>query len=353
MISATSGHVPEEMQYHLAHFILLVVSSGFATTAVVLRLWARKLQKQALALHDYLTVLGLIFALAETGVSVYSCCFPAQRRNGTVPERLGLQLLFLSPILWVTAVTTIRAAIICLYIHLFPTRSFLIASYTALAVNLVFGASAVTADCLICRPITYRWAPSMVDGSCGDQESLDMYIAILNLLQDVVVVVLPMPILWGLQMARGRKVALSCIFGIGIMICAITIYRVQVTSTIRDPTNLHAQDVYCRIALLTSLEALLGIISACLPMLRPILQKLRSSPSERGMNAVKSSISGSIPIIMRKSQMPNSSSRKQYSSEFASTTDSLWYETTMEGKCENQSSPRSKSDRVVEIVITG
>lgn len=44
-----------------------------------------------------------------------------------------------------------------------------------------------------------------------------MYIAILNLLQDVVVVVLPMPILWGLQMARSRKVALSSIFGIGIM----------------------------------------------------------------------------------------------------------------------------------------
>ena len=57
----------------------------------------------------------------------------------------------------------------------------------------------------------------MVDGSCGDQELLDMYIAILNLLQDVVVVVLPMPILWGLQMARSRKAALSCIFGIGIM----------------------------------------------------------------------------------------------------------------------------------------
>ena len=77
------------MQYHLPHFILLVVSSGFATTAVVLRFWARKIKNQPLALHDYLTVLGLvsildssepnliyspcqIFALAETGVSIYS-----------------------------------------------------------------------------------------------------------------------------------------------------------------------------------------------------------------------------------------------------------------------------------------
>lgn len=125
--------------------------------------------------------------------------------------------MFLSPILWVTAVTIIRAAIVSLYIQIFPTRSFLVACYAVLAVNTIFGGSAVIADCLICRPITYRWSGNMVGGSCGDQRSLDMYIAILNLLQDVVVVVLPMPILWGLHMARSRKVALSCIFGIGIM----------------------------------------------------------------------------------------------------------------------------------------
>lgn len=113
--------------------------------------------------------------------------------------------------------TTIRAAIIFLYIQIFPTRSFLVACYVVLAVNTLFGASAVIADCLICQPITYRWEPAMVDGSCGDQKSLDMFIAIVNFLQDVVVVILPMPILWGLQIARSKKAALSCIFGVGIM----------------------------------------------------------------------------------------------------------------------------------------
>lgn len=125
--------------------------------------------------------------------------------------------MFLSPVLWVTAVTTIRAAIIFLYIQIFPTRSFLFACYAVLAMNILFGASAVIADCLICRPITYRWGPSMVGGSCGNQRSLDMFIAIMNSLQDVVVVILPMPIVWGLQIARSKKADLSCIFGIGIM----------------------------------------------------------------------------------------------------------------------------------------
>lgn len=60
MSSATSGYAPEEMQYQLPHFILLTVFSGFATIAVGLRFWARRIQTQALALHDYLILLGLV-----------------------------------------------------------------------------------------------------------------------------------------------------------------------------------------------------------------------------------------------------------------------------------------------------
>ena len=44
-----------------------------------------------------------------------------------------------------------------------------------------------------------------------------MYIAVLNCLQDIVIVILPMPVLWGLQMARIKKVALSGMFGIGTL----------------------------------------------------------------------------------------------------------------------------------------
>ena len=113
--------------------------------------------------------------------------------------------------------TTIRAAIILVYISIFPLRSVSIACYTILAINVAFGVSAVLADCLICQPISYRWGVSTAGGSCGNQKALDLDVAVLNLLLDVVVVVLPMPTLWKLPLAKGRKAALTCMFGIGIM----------------------------------------------------------------------------------------------------------------------------------------
>ena len=60
MNSTTSDDTNGDMLYHKVHFILLVIFSGFAITAVILRLWARKIQKQACGLPDYLIVLGLV-----------------------------------------------------------------------------------------------------------------------------------------------------------------------------------------------------------------------------------------------------------------------------------------------------
>ena len=54
-------------------------------------------------------------------------------------------------------------------------------------------------------------------------------------------------------------------------ICAITIVRIKITTEINGQ-NLIQQ--YAKIALLTCLEALLGIINACLPVMKPIFSKL-------------------------------------------------------------------------------
>ena len=80
---------------------------------------------------------------------------------------------------------------------------------------------------------------------------------------DVTVVVLPMPVLWGLQMAVSKKIVLSMMFGLGVMyvsrpppapmcrqenpslttssICIITLIRIQITTvrTFRSHSSLH------------------------------------------------------------------------------------------------------------------
>ena len=227
------------------------------------------------------------------------------------------------------------------------------ACYGALLFNMTFLITTIIADCLICRPISYRWDFSIKGASCGDEKKLSLFIAIVNFLQDVIVVVLPMPVLWQLQMAVSRKASLTCMFGMGILwgswlpwlqvigqqrrvtwllisiwcrIRAVTIYRIQVTATIDNPSSPSSQKAYAIIALLTSLETLLGIITACLPILKPITKRLWSPLPKRRSDANKPSPSASIPIMMRISHMFTASSKKHSSGERIASSDLTWYE---------------------------
>ncbi len=122
----------------------------------------------------------------------------------------------MSIIIWVASVTFIRASIISLYIRLFPTRVFRRICCLVLVANLCFLVGTILADCLICKPISYRWDQVIGGaGSCGDEKPLDLFIGITNLVLDVIAVVLPMPVLWGLKMAVGKRVMLSGMFGMG------------------------------------------------------------------------------------------------------------------------------------------
>ena len=109
----------------------------------------------------------------------------------------------------------------------------------------------------------------------------------------------------------------------------------------KDPS---LQEDLALIALLTSLETLLGIISACLPILKPIIKKLWSSLPKRGSDTHKPSTSGSIPIIMRISHMFTASSNKHSSGEHITSLDQSWSEMQVGKHGKVHVSPTPKAD---------
>lgn len=124
------------------------------------------------------------------------------------------QLYFLSQIFWAIAVTFIRSSIILLYIRIFPARSFRFTCYAVLTINAAFCIGVVFTDCLICIPFSCRW-DSEGCSQCGNEILFSLFTAIFNLLLDITVVVLPMPLLGRLQMAVSKKIVLGGMFGLG------------------------------------------------------------------------------------------------------------------------------------------
>ncbi|KAL2042969.1 hypothetical protein N7G274_004027 [Stereocaulon virgatum] len=290
----------------VAHIAIITIFSLFALLAVIGRLWARKIRRHTLDASDYFIVMALLWALTSSINTVYSQIYfdlggdRAQIGNPNVVQSLRIEQgkrQIVGIVVWAVAVFFIRASILVLYTRIFQTRSFRISCYLIHSFNTAFFVTAVLLPCLICRPISFRWNSQIPGGTCGNQKALDLYIGVVNFMLDAIMVILPMPVLWGLQMATNKKVMLSLIFGLGAVICIITIVRVCISA---ENHGFNSQEVYRLIALFTNLEELLGIVNACLPVMKPLYSKFHESRARSWLSSV---MSGSISIVMRLSHM--------------------------------------------------
>ena len=75
----------------------------------------------------------------------------------------------------------------------------------------------ILATLLICHPIEYSYNKNIPRGHCGNMLALQRWGAIWNLLMDTAIVVLPMPILWGLTVDRKKKIGVTFVLGTGVM----------------------------------------------------------------------------------------------------------------------------------------
>jgi hypothetical protein len=109
----------------------------------------------------------------------------------------------------------IKISVLHLYITIFPSRNFVKVCYGFMALTGAYCLAVILEALLLCRPLAFNWDKTIPDGVCGDNQLGFLVTGILNMIIDVFVVSLPMPMLWGLQMPTAKKVAISGIFGIG------------------------------------------------------------------------------------------------------------------------------------------
>lgn len=70
---------------------------------------------------------------------------------------------------------------------------------------------------LICKPISYNWDFKSQKGTCGNIVANSIAGAAVNVCTDLMILLLPMPIIWRLKIPTRSKLSLSFIFGLGFM----------------------------------------------------------------------------------------------------------------------------------------
>ncbi|PYI01313.1 hypothetical protein BO78DRAFT_436227 [Aspergillus sclerotiicarbonarius CBS 121057] len=151
------------------------------------------------------------------------------------------------------------------------TLAFMISGYSfALIFAVLFG----------CQPVQRAWDP-FVGGTCIDQYTLYIVLAVLNIISDVALILVPIPTVVGLHMPSIQKVGLLLMFMIGCATLVTSILRLLSLIPFlnsNDPTY----DVGLP-NLLINIEANFAIICTCLPFLRHFLR--RHAPRLIGENS--------------------------------------------------------------------
>ena len=66
-----------------------------------------------------------------------------------------------------------------------------------------------------CTPVNYLWGKTIPGGHCFDSGILVIVGGALNAVTDVLMLILPIPVLWKLQMSTRKKWTVSAIFLMG------------------------------------------------------------------------------------------------------------------------------------------
>lgn len=111
---------------------------------------------------------------------------------------------------WAAANTSMKISIVHFYITVFGSnRTFLKIAYAVMALLSAFGVALVIGYLLVSRSRFKSWMPLQIGLLFGAPSG--------NMAIDIVIILLPMPMIWGLQMATRRKIELTIMFALGSM----------------------------------------------------------------------------------------------------------------------------------------
>ncbi|KAL8933697.1 MAG: hypothetical protein Q9216_006245 [Gyalolechia sp. 2 TL-2023] len=240
-----------------------IVVTVLAIVAVGLRVLSRHLQRASLRTDDYLIFVALAFLATE--------------------------------IIWAASIPVIKISILLLYVRIFGClRYFKVLAYIIGTFSICWSIMAMLVPLLQCRPIERIWDRS-VDGTCINSTLFFKIGSGPNVLTDFVLLALPLPAVWNLHTTRAQKLSLTATFLLGSLTCIISLVRL--IELITKPTQDHTWSL-SNVAIWSTAESNLGIVSACMPTMKPLL--LRLVPQAGGRDHMKSGRkSGSISSSRR------------------------------------------------------
>ncbi|KAF2622507.1 hypothetical protein BU25DRAFT_209873 [Macroventuria anomochaeta] len=259
--------------------IVLLVFLGITFLVYIARMWARLGLGKNAGLDDVLMSVAMIplFGLtisAVLAIRIYGFQWHVwdQTKETLVTAR---QITMSIEINYMICTTLIKISILCFYRRITAslTITFVYWVWGSIAFCVIYGVTFIFLIALTCTPahgffhifdIAWRFQNEL---TCRDEGAVIVAVAAISTVQDFIIALLPVFLIWKLQIPRTQKLALCGIFGLGLVTCVCGILRTYYATYVYYYTYDITWYAYYG-WIWTALEADLAVICASAPALK-------------------------------------------------------------------------------------
>ncbi|KYG13596.1 hypothetical protein FVEG_17638 [Fusarium verticillioides 7600] len=182
------------------------------------------------------------------------------------PLTFSLQCFWISILFYTYALFAIKLTFLIHYYRIMSVSNMRWLYLGALGFIILWGTYQGIGVFFFCTPIQSFWDAGVKGRCLLAQPTIWLISGIVHIVTDFAIIVMPLPIVWKLQLPRSQKIYLTGIFGLGTLTLAIGILRVQWLDPVTDMTWWNVTAASWSMA-----EIVSGITCACLPTFKPLL----------------------------------------------------------------------------------
>jgi len=247
------------------------------------RMYARIFMVRNVGLDDYFMSLAMALAIAGEGLIWASTVYGAGRHMGDIPiEHIStaLRINFISQPVYLIAICVVKLAVGSTLLRIASTSM-----YRRIILGIMGFMSFYTIGCfftivLQCTNIAALWDQEVAKtATCWSQQTLQAlsYTNVtLNILTDFCfAVIIPVPLLWNLQLNKRKRASLLVALGLGCFACAAAIAKIpSIVDYGKTGDWLWDSRDIC---IWTVVECNVGIVAGSMPALRPLFKHVLGS----------------------------------------------------------------------------
>ncbi|KAK2055741.1 hypothetical protein LY76DRAFT_661452 [Colletotrichum caudatum] len=270
----------------MLNIVAMSVMMGITTFSFAIRVYVKSFQSSMLLPEDWTCAVSYILIVLYIAVvyvmSRYGEGYHAWEITKEAYKEV-MRWLYASSVIYIPAAYFTKVTLLLFEARVFEVRQRTARGIRIFIITLLISYIPIQAvKTVICLPISAFWDPHTPEAKCLNQRKIfiaDMSLAILT---DVVIVVLPIPLLWGLRLPFWKKIKIMTLVGAGGIATAVTVYRMYLVVQFLGSKDVTADFVVLDIV--TALELVIGFVCACLPSINILYERLRKCEPKHADN---------------------------------------------------------------------